>query len=128
MDLKHEKTWQMGENEIHFLLCCQKASLTPGSYYDCDLLPFFELGSVHYHFYLINIRIPVVSKMQVNQDIGKIDDIQFIVRTTFLCIPYITIILEVLYLWLAWKIRVNEYDVMISVIPSGPSIQMQHKR
>ena len=57
--------------------------MEPGSYYNCDLLPFFELGSVHYNFYLINIRIPVLSKMKVNHDIGKIDDIQFIVRTTF---------------------------------------------
>lgn len=66
------------------LLFWQKTSITPGSYYDCKLLPFFELGTVHYHFYLINIRIPVFNKMQqVNHDIGKIEDIQFIVRKLF---------------------------------------------
>ncbi|KAL8617971.1 hypothetical protein ACOMHN_058055 [Nucella lapillus] len=49
-----------------------------GIFYNCDLLPFFELGSVHYNFYLINIRIPVLTKMGINYDIGKITDIQFI--------------------------------------------------
>ncbi|XP_076462861.1 protein wntless homolog isoform X2 [Babylonia areolata] len=50
-----------------------------GGDYNCDLLPFFELGSVHYDFYLINIRIPVVSKLTtVNHDIGQIRDMQFI--------------------------------------------------
>ncbi|KAK7100191.1 protein wntless homolog [Littorina saxatilis] len=49
-----------------------------GGYYNCDLLPFFELGSVFYNHYLINIRIPVIAKLKVNHDIGKIQDMQFI--------------------------------------------------
>lgn len=48
------------------------------SHYNCELLPFFELGSVHYQLYLINIRLPVVPKIEANQNVGKIKDMQFI--------------------------------------------------
>ena len=30
-----------------------------GRYYECDLLPFMEVGSVAHEFYLLNIRLPV---------------------------------------------------------------------
>jgi hypothetical protein len=46
-------------------------------------LPFFELGSVHYDYYLINVRIPVINKIAANQDIGQIEEMVFIVSTSF---------------------------------------------
>ena len=88
----------------------QKTSVEPGSYYNCDLLPFFELGSVHYNFYLINIRIPVLSKMKVNHDIGKIDDIQFIVRTTFFPQRLRDWLPLALHFWLTWKMCLCDYE------------------
>ena len=37
---------------------CHILSLTPQDFYSCDHLPLFELGSCHYHHYLINLRFP----------------------------------------------------------------------
>ncbi|PRD22242.1 UNVERIFIED_CONTAM: wls [Trichonephila clavipes] len=47
-----------------------------GYHYDCDVLPLFELGSVHYDYYLINIRVPIdfTGKTPLNDGIGHIDD------------------------------------------------------
>ncbi|GIY49618.1 protein wntless [Caerostris extrusa] len=47
-----------------------------GYHYDCDVLPLFELGSIHYDFYLINIRVPIdfSGKTPLNEGIGHIDD------------------------------------------------------
>ncbi|CAL1290351.1 unnamed protein product [Larinioides sclopetarius] len=47
-----------------------------GYHYDCDVLPLFELGSVHYDYYLINIRVPIdfTGKTPLNEGIGRIDD------------------------------------------------------
>ncbi|ESP00712.1 hypothetical protein LOTGIDRAFT_112162 [Lottia gigantea] len=47
-------------------------------YYRCELLSFFELGSVHYDYYLINIRLPVYQSKDVNLGLGTIKDIHII--------------------------------------------------
>ena len=47
---------------------------------DCDVLHFFELGSCHYDFYLVNIRLPVDGVK--NQNIGKITDLELWVSKT----------------------------------------------
>ncbi|XP_070563291.1 protein wntless homolog [Ptychodera flava] len=48
-----------------------------GYAYNCDLLPFFELGSAHHDHYLINIRLPIHDKEHgpVNLGLGKLSDI-----------------------------------------------------
>lgn len=50
-----------------------------GRYYDCDLLPFMEVGSVAHKYYLLNIRIPVNERKKVNIGIGEIKDIRLVV-------------------------------------------------
>ncbi|XP_076353039.1 wnt ligand secretion mediator isoform X1 [Tachypleus tridentatus] len=52
-----------------------------GYQYDCDLLPLFELGSLHHDFYLINLRLPVSesNKEPINEGIGQIEDINVVV-------------------------------------------------
>ncbi|KAK3089677.1 hypothetical protein FSP39_005548 [Pinctada imbricata] len=46
-----------------------------GAYYNCELLQLFELGSVHHHFYLVNIRLPVNFVKGYNVGIGKVIDL-----------------------------------------------------
>ena len=54
---------------LHFMLqqCCKKTEnpctftiilSSSQDYFSCDHLPLFELGSVHYDHYLINLRFP----------------------------------------------------------------------
>ena len=46
---------------------------------DCDLLHFFELGSVHYTDYIVNIRLP--SDEDKNRNIGKLKDMTLTVSS-----------------------------------------------
>lgn len=50
-----------------------------GRYYECDLLPFMEVGSVAHKYYLLNIRLPVNERKKVNVGIGEIKDIRLVV-------------------------------------------------
>lgn len=36
----------------------------------CDFLPMFELGSCHYDFYLVNIRLPINAEQDYNFNTG----------------------------------------------------------
>ncbi|XP_022610792.1 protein wntless homolog isoform X1 [Seriola dumerili] len=49
-----------------------------GRYYECDLMPFMEVGSVAHKYYLLNIRLPVNERKKVNVGIGEIKDIRFV--------------------------------------------------
>ena len=45
-------------------------------YYNCEEIPFFEIGSVHHEQYLVNIRLPAVD---TNTKIGRVSEIHFVV-------------------------------------------------
>uniref|UniRef100_A0A8D0LA00 Wnt ligand secretion mediator n=1 Tax=Sphenodon punctatus TaxID=8508 RepID=A0A8D0LA00_SPHPU len=49
-----------------------------GRYYNCDVLPFMEIGTVAHKYYLVNIRIPVIEKKGINVGIGEIKDIRLV--------------------------------------------------
>lgn len=49
---------------------------TDDGYYKCEEMPFFEIGSVHYEEYLVNIRLPAV---KTNEKVGPVADIHFVV-------------------------------------------------
>lgn len=49
---------------------------TDDGYYNCEEMPFFEIGSVHYEEYLVNIRLPAV---KTNEKIGQVSEIHFVV-------------------------------------------------
>ncbi|KAF3699149.1 Protein wntless -like protein Integral membrane protein GPR177 Precursor [Channa argus] len=49
-----------------------------GRYYECDLLPFMEVGSVAHKYYLLNIRLPINERKKVNVGIGEIKDIRLV--------------------------------------------------
>lgn len=48
--------------------------------YDCEMLSFFELGSLHHDYYLVNIKVPVEPYSEVNTKIGKLRGINLVVR------------------------------------------------
>ncbi|KAK0059222.1 protein wntless [Biomphalaria pfeifferi] len=48
-----------------------------GNLYNCELISLFELGSVHYDYYLINIRLPIDPRNTMNR-IGKLADMHVI--------------------------------------------------
>lgn len=59
-----------------------------GRHYDCDFLPFMEIGSVAHKYYLINIRLPVNDRKGINVGIGEIKDIRLVVSVlSVLCHP-----------------------------------------
>lgn len=54
-----------------------------GRYYECDLLPFMELGNVAHKYYLLNIRLPVSERKKINMGIGEIKDIRLAVSILY---------------------------------------------
>ncbi|XP_069568563.1 protein wntless homolog isoform X1 [Brachyistius frenatus] len=56
----------------------EKTFENEGRYYDCELLPFMEVGSVAHKYYLLNIRLPVNERKKVNVGIGEIKDIRLV--------------------------------------------------
>lgn len=61
------------------LLFVPQISENEGRYYECDLLPFMEVGSVAHKYYLLNIRLPVNERKKINLGIGEIRDIRLVV-------------------------------------------------
>ncbi|XP_066453743.1 protein wntless homolog B-like [Eleutherodactylus coqui] len=49
-----------------------------GRYYECDVLPLMELGSVAHKYYLVNIRLPINERKKINLDIGEINDLRLV--------------------------------------------------
>lgn len=43
--------------------------------YTCSIVPLFELGSLHHDYYLLNIRLPVDEKKQINSNLGHLEDL-----------------------------------------------------
>ncbi|XP_075615244.1 protein wntless homolog isoform X2 [Balearica regulorum gibbericeps] len=67
--------------EIRKLKCTfgsPKTLESEGRHYDCDFLPFMEIGSVAHKYYLINIRLPVNERKGINVGIGEIKDIRLV--------------------------------------------------
>lgn len=61
------------------MLCVLQTYENEGRYYECDLLPFMEVGSVAHKYYLLNIRLPVNERKKINVGIGEIKDIRLVV-------------------------------------------------
>ena len=51
--------------------------------YVCEPFPMFELGSVHYDRYLLNVRLPAFDEgsdvEKINTNIGKLEDLHLVV-------------------------------------------------
>ncbi|XP_075037985.1 protein wntless homolog [Mixophyes fleayi] len=55
-----------------------KTAENQGRYYECDVLPLMELGSVVHKYYLLNIRLPVNERKKINVGIGEINDLRLV--------------------------------------------------
>ncbi|KAJ6662631.1 hypothetical protein lerEdw1_011768 [Lerista edwardsae] len=67
--------------EIRKLKCVfgpSKTKENEGRYYDCEVLPFMEIGTVAHKYYLVNIRLPVNEKKGINVGIGEIKDLHLV--------------------------------------------------
>jgi len=91
----------------------------PGYYYNCSMLPLFDLGALHHDYYLLNIRLPTVYldeenlAKEVNDNVGKLVDIWLVAINqnggfTKVWVSLKTIFLPVILcsLWWYWN-RIN---------------------
>uniref|UniRef100_A0A8C4QHX1 Wnt ligand secretion mediator n=1 Tax=Eptatretus burgeri TaxID=7764 RepID=A0A8C4QHX1_EPTBU len=63
------------------LQCTFPFTMTPeneGRRYECQMMPFLELGSLGHKFYLFNIRLPVIERSRLNMGIGAIEDLSLV--------------------------------------------------
>jgi len=86
-----------------------------GTYYNCSMLPLFDLGSLHHDFYLLNIRFPsaymTVDKetISINTELGRLADIWLVainqnggftrVWVTLKTLFFPIIIVEMIWFW-----------------------------
>ena len=86
-----------------------------GTYYNCSMLPLFDLGSLHHDYYLLNVRFPsaylTIDKetIDINQGLGKMADIWLVainqnggftrVWVTLKTLFFPIIIVEMIWFW-----------------------------
>ena len=86
-----------------------------GYYYNCSMLPLFDLGALHHDFYLLNIRLPTVIidrdtvHLQVDEGLGKLVDLWLLVtnqnggfteiRVAMETVFFIVIAVELVWFW-----------------------------
>lgn len=47
-------------------------------YYNCSIVPLFELGSLHHDYYVLNIRLPVDHFKHMNERLGQLENMWLI--------------------------------------------------
>jgi len=63
-----DEDWKLyWESQEERNLHCEIDEEKEGYNYMCDQIPFFELGSLHHDFYLLNIRLPVTPVQPYNK-------------------------------------------------------------
>uniref|UniRef100_T1GYF3 Protein wntless n=1 Tax=Megaselia scalaris TaxID=36166 RepID=T1GYF3_MEGSC len=60
-------------------LDCQLYNIQDEAVFNCEMMPLFELGALHHDFYLLNIRLPMDTDMQMNTKIGHLHDLNLTV-------------------------------------------------
>ena len=81
-----DKKWTLhSKSFVHRNLDCEidPDKKKQGYFYNCSIIPLFELGSLHHDYYLLNMRLPAVydhdgneiNVKAVNTEIGKLVDI-----------------------------------------------------
>ncbi|XP_066511495.1 protein wntless homolog isoform X4 [Hoplias malabaricus] len=73
-----EMTHSVEQRKLSCNLSTTKSTENEGRYYECDVLPFMEIGCVFHKYYLLNIRMPVIERKKVNVGIGEIKDIHLV--------------------------------------------------
>ncbi|KAM4640603.1 protein wntless homolog [Discoglossus pictus] len=80
-DVSEEWTEMARSDEHRKLKCTFPIPKTPdniGRFYDCDVLPLMEIGSVAHKYYLLNIRLPVYEQKNINVGIGDVKDLHVV--------------------------------------------------
>ncbi|XP_071374684.1 protein wntless homolog isoform X2 [Centroberyx affinis] len=78
MDEWTEMAHSLEQRKLSCNFTIAKTLENEGRYYECDLLPFMEVGSVAHKYYLLNIRLPVNERKKINVGIGEIRDIRLV--------------------------------------------------
>ncbi|KAI2667427.1 hypothetical protein H4Q32_003903 [Labeo rohita] len=94
-----------------------------GRYYDCDLLPFMEVGSVAHKYYLLNIRLPVNERKKVNIGIGEIKDIRLVsihqnggfTKVWFAMKTFLTPSVLIIMIWIIFALGISMTFINIPV-------------
>lgn len=76
-------TWhEYASSFVHRNLDCEidEDKKKDGYYYNCSIMPLFELGSLHHDYYLVNLRIPSAydydgHEISINGELGKLVDL-----------------------------------------------------
>nr|XP_046247772.1 protein wntless homolog [Scatophagus argus] len=71
-----EKFHSVEQRPLRCIFAAPKTYENEGRFYQCDPIPFMELGSVAHKYFLINLRLPVNDT--VNAGIGEIKDIHIV--------------------------------------------------
>ncbi|XP_029473932.1 protein wntless homolog isoform X1 [Rhinatrema bivittatum] len=66
------------QRKLKCTLTAPKTLSSEGHYYECDVIPLMELGSVAHKYYLVNIRLPVNESKKINIGIGEIKDLRLV--------------------------------------------------
>lgn len=61
--------------EQRYLDCHPVHTSQQETLYSCEMIPLFELGALHYDYYLLNLRFPIDSDMHMNLNIGHMHDL-----------------------------------------------------
>ncbi|CAG7820249.1 unnamed protein product [Allacma fusca] len=76
---KGQTNWEWYAESIEErVLECTISEKKEGHPYVCELIPLFELGSLHHDFYLLNIRLPVFKNKPHNKGIGIPQDMYLV--------------------------------------------------
>lgn len=73
-----EMAHSIEQRKLNCSFTTSKTYENEGRFYECDLLPFMEVGSVAHKYYLLNIRLPVSERKRINVGIGEIKDIRLV--------------------------------------------------
>lgn len=69
--------WKLYAHSIEqrYLDCHSVHKSQQETLYSCEMIPLFELGSLHYDYYLLNLRFPIDTDMKMNLNIGHMHDL-----------------------------------------------------
>lgn len=67
------KIYSEGTIERH--LECILEHKSAGNFYDCKIIPLFELASLHHDYYIVNVRLPVEDNKPTNADLKRVKDV-----------------------------------------------------
>ena len=86
-----------------------------GYYYNCSMLPLFDLGALHHDFYLLNIRLPTLyldmdqNPVHINEGLGKLVDLWLVainqnggftqIWVTMKTVFFPIIVVEMIWFW-----------------------------